>query len=169
MHMTRKQLTAAFGALLLGIGVLGISSADAATHTSRAQCVTFTGTDRSQLSIHDGGTPGAGPGDSVVYHDEFTDTAGNHVGAADGTALVFVSPVDGSLREALNATGTALNGSVYVSGYVGVVEAQTQEQTLAAIGNGGALAGKVGTWKFKLAAQPAPNLTIFTVTMRLCG
>jgi hypothetical protein len=174
MRFTKKKSAAALSALVLGVGagVVGVTatSSSASTPTGGRDCVSFTAKEVSHLDIHDVAAPGGGPGDSVVYHNEMLDANGTQFGFVDGTALVYTSPVDGQLSEALAANAVLPQGTVFATAHISVISAAKGEwQTMAAVGTTGSLRGKVGVWKFSLVEQPSPTLTIFKSEGKLCG
>jgi hypothetical protein len=173
MRFTKKKSAAALSALVLGVGgVVGVTAtaSSASTGTDGQDCVSFTAKEVSHLTIHDAAAPGGGPGDSVVYHNEMLDANGTQFGFVDGTALVYTSPLDGQLNEALAASAVLPQGTVFATAHIGVISAAKGEwQTMVAVGTTGSLRGKVGTWKFALVAQPSPTLTIFKSEGKFCG
>jgi hypothetical protein len=174
MRFTTKRTTAAIVASAFALVGSAALSADAGAAVAKPRhhhkCITYSGTDHSHLTIRDAASPGGGPGDSVVYHDELFDAAGTQYGTMDGTALVFTDPKTGQLKEALASVGFVPEGTVLGSGHISVVGASKgEEQVLRAVGTTGKLRGKTGTWKFTLIGQPEPNLTIFKGEIRLCG
>ena len=172
MRFTRRRTIGGLAALPLVAVVSTAATTDAMAqsgHGRPATCSTYSGTDYSHLTLRDAANPGNGPGDSVVYHDEMIDAAGAQIGTLDGTALAFLHPQTGALMETLTAVAFMPDGQIYGTGQIDVVAAQTQWQTLRAVGTTGKLRGKVGTWKWRLIAQPAPDLTIFQGELRVCG
>ena len=173
MRFTTKRTTAAIlasGLALVGSAALSADAGAADAKPRHRKCITYSGKDYSHLTIRDAASPGGGPGDSVVYHDELFDAAGTQYGTMEGTALVFTDPKTGQLKEALASVGFVPEGTVLGSGHISVVGASKgAEQVLQAVGTTGKLRGKRGTWKFTLIGQPEPNLTIFKGEIRLCG
>ncbi len=125
----------------------------------------------SHLTFHDAGAPGPGPGDSLVYHDEIYDAAGTQVAFEDGTAVLYLDPVDGSLREWLAVDLELTNGSsIFWYGSESLAGgAAGEKQVLSAVGTGGELRGMTGTFWFQLLSRPAPDLSLFAGGYTLCN
>ncbi|WFE39903.1 hypothetical protein [Micromonospora sp. WMMD998] len=170
-----KRLTALLSTIVLGgaaTAVLGGSAASAVPAAHPRPCVvTADLTDQSHLTKHDGRAPGTTDGDTVVYHDDVYNAAGELVVTGEGTALVYTNPVDGTLWEWLAVTvqmpsGGTLFGTVPIS----IADAVAgKPQTIPLIGTAGDTLGKTGSWKFSLRGYTNVNLSIFDVTLTICG
>ncbi|ASW55705.1 hypothetical protein CIK06_18255 [Plantactinospora sp. KBS50] len=153
--------------------VLGGSAASAfpAGHHHRRCSVTTDLTDRSQLTKHDGREPGTSDGDSVVFHDDVYNTAGEIAFTGEGTVLVYTSPQDGQLWEWLTITlQMPSGGTLFGHSTFAIADAIAgNPQTIPVVGTTGDMLGKKGTMKWSLVGYDGPNLSIFDVTATICG
>ncbi|WFE39904.1 hypothetical protein [Micromonospora sp. WMMD998] len=170
-----KRLTALLSAIVLGGAttvVLGGSVASAVPARHGKRCSVTSGlTDRSQLTKHDGRAPGTTDGDSVVYHDDVYNKAGDVVFTGEGTVLVYTNPRSGALWEFLAITIQMPSGGTYFGTTTFAIEDAVagNPQTIPVVGTAGDTVGKVGAVKWSLVGYEGPNLSIFDVTATFCG
>ncbi|ASW55699.1 hypothetical protein [Plantactinospora sp. KBS50] len=170
-----KRLAALLSAVVLAgtaTAVLGGSAASAfpTGHTNRCS-VTTDLTDQSYLTKHDGREPGTTDGDTVVFHDEVFNTAGDLVVTGEGTALVYTNPQDGTLWEWLAVTVQMPSGGTFFGTVpISIADAVAgNPQTIPLVGSSGDMLGKTGLWKFSLLGYTNPTLSLFDVTLTICG
>ncbi|GAB3844979.1 hypothetical protein ACFPIJ_26350 [Dactylosporangium cerinum] len=167
-----KRLAALLSAVVLGSAATAVLGGSAASAVPAWQCTVTAGlTDQSHLTKHDGRAPGTTDGDAVVYHDDVYDASGALAVTGEGTALVYTNPTDGTLWEWLAVTVQMPSGGTFFGTVpVSIADAVAgKPQTIPLVGSAGDMLGKTGSWKFSLRGYTNQYLSIFDVTLTICG
>lgn len=104
-----------------------------------------------------------GVGHSVTFTDALYDTDGDLVSTAEGMAVVYGNPEDGSLMQLMTATEKLKDGTISWTGSVRQEDPAGTEfavNSFLAIGVSGRYAGKTGTRTFRFVERQDEHTTI---------
>jgi len=170
--LSKRTTTVVVAAILVATaGAIGATAKAKADARPKGCSVVLEITDQSHLTMNLSDGPDAHAGDTVTYWDDLLDAkTGKVLGHGSGTALIYASPGDGSLWEAIAIYGTFPQGTFSGTTAWALADgAFGQPQTVPITGSSGSWLHKSGSWQMALYQRPTDRLSLFHSSLTICS